>query len=103
MEPLEAWQEACACLLRWVLVDTSRTGVDEILHPGVVHPPACQTCLRPTPHSACRPGFLSSQSLANVTWEIPAAVRPGLYRLRHYGEYKHFLGRWVMGSGLPGP
>lgn len=34
----------------------------------------------------------SSESFANVSWQIPADVRPGTYRLRHFGDAKHFLG-----------
>lgn len=34
----------------------------------------------------------STNSFATVVWEIPDDVIPGMYRLRHFGNYKHFLG-----------
>ncbi|GAB4823044.1 hypothetical protein N2152v2_010090 [Parachlorella kessleri] len=39
-----------------------------------------------------RPSKLSTLSYANVTWEIPADVEPGTYRIRHFGDHKHFWG-----------
>jgi neutral ceramidase len=34
----------------------------------------------------------STQSFATVTWNISSDVVPGVYRIRHFGNYKHFLG-----------
>jgi neutral ceramidase len=31
---------------------------------------------------------LMSESLATITWEIPADAPAGLYRIQHYGSYK---------------
>jgi len=39
-----------------------------------------------------RHASLSTYSFATITWEIPEDVEPGTYRLRHFGDYKHFLG-----------
>ncbi len=34
----------------------------------------------------------STQSFATVQWKIPSDVVPGVYRIRHFGNYKHFMG-----------
>lgn len=39
-----------------------------------------------------RPLSLSPYSYAKVVWDIPRNVVPGKYRIRHLGNYKHFLG-----------
>eukprot|EP00897_Mesotaenium_endlicherianum_P004587 jgi/Mesen1/4156/ME000219S03285 len=46
-------------------------------------------CLR---FSWTRPFPLSTESHANVRWEVPGRCPPGVYRLRHNGAYKHLLG-----------
>ena len=46
-----------------------------------------------------RPSSLSPQSFATVSWDIPAAAVPGTYRIRHFGDYKHFLGEVHPFSG----
>jgi len=35
---------------------------------------------------------LSTHSFATVKWMIPSDVAPGTYRIRHFGNHKHFLG-----------
>ena len=37
--------------------------------------------------------FLSTNSFATIVWEIPPDVEPGVYRIRHFGNYKHLLGQ----------
>eukprot|EP00249_Psilotum_nudum_P021612 c28173_g1_i1 orf=226-2568(-) len=39
-----------------------------------------------------RPSRLSPFSHATIVWEIPDAVNPGNYRIRHFGAAKHLLG-----------
>ncbi|KAJ7569271.1 hypothetical protein O6H91_01G069400 [Diphasiastrum complanatum] len=39
-----------------------------------------------------RPFSLSLYSFATIRWEIPETAAPGIYRLRHFGAYKHFFG-----------
>lgn len=34
----------------------------------------------------------STHSYATVKWMIPSDVVPGIYRIRHFGNHKHFLG-----------
>jgi neutral ceramidase len=34
----------------------------------------------------------STQSFATIKWNIPSGVVPGMYRIRHFGNYKHFIG-----------
>eukprot|EP00241_Pyramimonas_parkeae_P023490 CAMPEP_0114291974 /NCGR_PEP_ID=MMETSP0059-20121206/8801_1 /TAXON_ID=36894 /ORGANISM="Pyramimonas parkeae, Strain CCMP726" /LENGTH=272 /DNA_ID=CAMNT_0001413565 /DNA_START=156 /DNA_END=974 /DNA_ORIENTATION=- len=48
-----------------------------------------------TKFSWFRPGsvpLFRSQSHAVISWEIPATVHSGVYRLRHFGTYKHITG-----------
>jgi len=39
-----------------------------------------------------RPASLSPYSYATIVWDIPRNVVPGKYRIRHFGNNKHFLG-----------
>ena len=39
-----------------------------------------------------RPLLVSPLSFATVVWQIPEAAPQGVYRLRHFGAYKHILG-----------
>lgn len=39
-----------------------------------------------------RPSKLSSRSYATIEWRIPQAASPGVYRIRHFGASKSFLG-----------
>lgn len=55
-----------------------------------------------TKFSWARHETLSSHSFARLEWTIPAAgdeCNPGVYRLRHFGNYKHFLGSVVAYEG----
>eukprot|EP01018_Ginkgo_biloba_P019727 Gb_09001 [translate_table: standard] len=39
-----------------------------------------------------RPAAVSPYSHATIQWEIPLDAIPGVYRIRHFGAAKHFLG-----------
>jgi neutral ceramidase len=39
-----------------------------------------------------RTSYLFSQSKVQISWEIPKNTKPGIYRIRHVGVYKSFLG-----------
>uniref|UniRef100_A0A0C9RQA8 Neutral ceramidase n=1 Tax=Wollemia nobilis TaxID=56998 RepID=A0A0C9RQA8_9CONI len=39
-----------------------------------------------------RPSSKSPYSYATIQWEIPTHVKPGIYRIRHYGAAKHLFG-----------
>ncbi|KAG0608840.1 hypothetical protein M758_8G137400 [Ceratodon purpureus] len=39
-----------------------------------------------------RPSRLSPTSLGRIDWTIPETALPGVYRIRHFGAYKPFLG-----------
>lgn len=45
---------------------------------------------------------LSTYSFATVVWNIPENAVPGRYRIRHFGEYKHFLGHVQSFQGSSG-
>lgn len=34
----------------------------------------------------------STNSFAEIAWTVPEGVEVGVYRIRHFGAYKHFLG-----------
>jgi neutral ceramidase len=34
----------------------------------------------------------STNSFAQIEWKVPETATPGVYRIRHFGAYKHFLG-----------
>eukprot|EP00180_Rhodochaete_pulchella_P001631 Plantae.Rhodophyta-Rhodochaete_pulchella.ctg24654.p3 GENE.Plantae.Rhodophyta-Rhodochaete_pulchella.ctg24654~~Plantae.Rhodophyta-Rhodochaete_pulchella.ctg24654.p3 ORF type:complete len:113 (-),score=8.44 Plantae.Rhodophyta-Rhodochaete_pulchella.ctg24654:80-385(-) len=46
-----------------------------------------------------RHSTISSQSFADISWEVPAGTAAGTYRIGHQGYYKHFLGHNVAFSG----
>ncbi|GLJ24015.1 hypothetical protein SUGI_0457480 [Cryptomeria japonica] len=39
-----------------------------------------------------RPSSKSTYSYASIQWEIPEEVKPGIYRIRHFGAAKHLFG-----------
>jgi neutral ceramidase len=39
-----------------------------------------------------RPSAWATHSFATVAWAVPRGAAPGTYRIRHFGDYKHFLG-----------
>ncbi|CAL8468077.1 g7616 [Coccomyxa elongata] len=46
-----------------------------------------------------RPHMLSPESTATITWDIPEGTPAGMYRLRHFGDFKHILGGTQAFSG----
>ena len=39
-----------------------------------------------------RPLKYSTYSFAQIDWTVPETSRPGVYRIRHFGAYKHYFG-----------
>ncbi|KAK9901622.1 hypothetical protein WJX75_005298 [Coccomyxa subellipsoidea] len=52
-----------------------------------------------TKYHWARPHVLSPESSATITWDIPEGTPAGVYRLRHFGDYKHIFGGTQAFSG----
>jgi len=87
---------ACAAVGRWLGLSTSIHGGQgdgdewEIVHTDNDWE---------TKFSWVRHMTFSTYSFASISWDIPEDTKRGTYRIRHFGNYKHFLGKGIPFEG----